>query len=301
MCRQKHVVSYDLSNLDLTMNPFTIKTFWNQSKEVTDILILLPHWSMGEDWIDFIISTWKWVTVPSKQNLLAYMSHEADRWSREIIYTSIDILLKEYAFQDYKITVFDIGIPRAICDMNRTWEKACPNAVDEKKWKTYYDTTLTALYKEIQSSAYCLQFHTMNSRDPCFRFELTENSSEDDILYFLAWCYNWEKRDCNILTELVDHTYITSRRHDECIQSLFQEYSIPLQKNKAYRFMHDFPATYITQNIPSSLIEITKDSIATPDTANTIDSSKIILDQSKIYIFGWLFSDFFVWLIQKTS
>lgn len=283
------------------MKPFTLKFFWNQKKEKTDILILLPHPGTWEDWMNMIYNSWRWYDDISHDILSQYISHEADRWSREIIYETLTILSNCYLLWDTKIGVFDIDLPRWICDLNRNWKKSCPRAIDSTIWKEPYDETLSALFWEISRSCYCLQFHTMNHSNPAYRFELSPESTNTEISRFLETCYSWDKRTCNILTEMISWEYVTSLEYDNLLKWLFYSHNIPLAENVAYRFAPDFPATEITRMIATNLVEITKDSLGTDDTMNHINSSKIILDPEKISVFAHIFSEFFVWLLHKSA
>lgn len=282
------------------MKPFTITYFWDKKKPKIDILILLPHAGNWEDWINQIHISWIWDKLIDWNILREYLAHEADRWSREIISESICLLKEKIDIETCKIAVFDIHIPRWICDLNRVWERACPWSIRSSDWKSLYDETLSSLSWEIDNASFCLQFHTMNGKDPTYKFSLDWEKDTKDIQNFLNTCYSGKKRECNILTRLDTGEYITSQRHDQLLQSIFQSRNIKLHENEAYRFTKNYPATDIAQRMPSTLIEITKDSLANSHNQSEVNSSKIIFDQEKIHTFAEIFSDFFVWLLLKT-
>jgi hypothetical protein len=63
-----------------------------------------------------------------------------------------------------------------------------------------------------------------------------------------------------------------------------------LDENVAYKFENHFSATHLVGKVPSSLIEITKGNLATEETKDSIDASKIILDEVKLHHYQELIS-----------
>lgn len=277
----------------IPMKWYTLHTFGNTHQSYSDILIFLPHAWEDVQWIDYIRSSFLRGYDISDPILSRFISHEADRWSREVAFSAIDRFFSHPENSDFQISIFEVHIPRGFCDLNRPWELACPSVTDNTYWKSYYDTIINDLYKVLSSTKFCLQLHTMASYEMISSWELDLSKDEQDIEYFLTNIYGWLGRECNILTRTPDESELTCRDFDTILSHSFSKQQITLLRDISYRLMDDRPATDITKFLPSSFLEITKWSLATDETRQVNDTSQIILSPIKVRLYGDIIADSF--------
>lgn len=84
---------------------------------------------------------------------------------------------------------------------------------------------------------------------------------------------------------------MSDRNFDDILLNCFQEKKIILDSDIAYQLLPDYPATKIMGVIVSSLIEITKGSLATESTMDSINTNNIEFDSEKIAFFGKLIAE----------
>lgn len=83
---------------------------------------------------------------------------------------------------------------------------------------------------------------------------------------------------------------ITDPLFDALLRQHFHARNITLEENTAYRFIDGYPCTDIAKHIPSSLLEITKGSLSTPEWQDAIDTSLIVFDPDRVALFADLLS-----------
>lgn len=281
------------------MKWYTLHTFWNTNQVYSDILIFLPHSADDCGMIDFIRSSFVWGYDISNPILSRYIQHEADRWSREVAFSAIDRFFSDPSNADFKISIFEVHIPRGFCDLNRPWELACPSVVDNTYWKQYYDTIVDTVFTVLQSAKFCLQLHTMASYEMISSWELDRSKDEKDIEYFLTSIYSGACRECNILTRTPDERELTCSEFDTILSHSFSKQQITLLRDISYRLIENRPSTDITKFLPSSFLEITKWSLATDETKESYDTSKIILSPTKVRLYGDILADSFQEYLSK--
>ncbi len=82
---------------------------------------------------------------------------------------------------DISIGILVVDIPRAICDMNRPFERAIPPILDREKWKSIYDDATSEISAVMSRSKFCLQLHSMCSFDPIVSFRFDSSVSPDQM------------------------------------------------------------------------------------------------------------------------
>lgn len=247
-----------------------------------DFLIFLPHVSTDATWVDFARSTFHQNREDITDEVLrSYLYHEADTGTWEVAHSCVE----QYQDMDISIGILEVHVPRAFCDMNRLFATSIPRIMDSQKWKEIYDNLSLEIERVIGKSDFCLQLHSMCSFEPTYRFSLQSDTPVDTIHNFLNWCYAGSPRVCNLLTTNKDNFQYSDTRYDMILSSEFESANIPLEYNSAYVLLEDYPATTIMQQIPSSLLEITKWSLANSATIDMIDTNKIVFDTSKIDVF----------------
>lgn len=276
------------------MRWYTLHTFGNtHQSSYSDILILLPHAWEDLQWIDFVRSSFLWGYDIPDPILSRYISHEADRGSREVAFSAIDRFFSHPENADFRISIFEVHIPRWFCDLNRPWELACSRVVDSTFWKSYFDDAYNELYSLLENTKFCFQLHTMASYEMISSWELDLSKDEQDIEYFLTSIYSGTNRECNILTRTPDDRELTCREFDTILSHYFSKQQIALLRDVSYRLLDDRPSTDITKFLPSSFLEITKWSLATDETRGYIDTSQIILSTERINLYGEIIAESF--------
>ena len=219
------------------------------------------------------------------------MRHEADRGSSEVVQSAIRKISEKNILSHVDISVLEVEIPRGFCDLNRPWERACPEAVNAQVWKSLYEESFFQIENEIAKADHCLHIHSMCSQSPIYKWIWENSSAPEDVEKFLTTCYSGEERRCNILSETTEGVYITDRRLDTIAQEVFTKHGEILKENEAYRFPPEYPVTKIALKKSSSLLEITKGALATEETCQMVDTSHIVLDPAKVDRFGTMLAD----------
>lgn len=83
---------------------------------------------------------------------------------------------------------------------------------------------------------------------------------------------------------------VTDPLFDALLRQHFRARNITLEENTAYRFIDGYPCTDIAKHIPSSLLEITKGSLSTPEWQHAIDTSLVAFDPDRVALFADLLS-----------
>lgn len=252
-----------------------------------DFFIFAPHAWDSPDWIPFIQETL--VKKDFSPSLLHdYIKHEADLWSRELsvwIFETLKIQRPEL-----KILLIIWEVPRAFCDLNRIPERAIPEMVKRELWHDINYHAMQEIEMLLSQAKYGLHIHTMNSRNNTLNWNLHQNISENDIKNFLHCGYSWLSRNDNILTQHTNGNYHSFQELDNIFVKNWNARNILLDRDVAYKFENHFSATHLVAKIPSSLIEVTKWNLATSQTKDAIDASKIVLDEGKIQSYQDLIS-----------
>ena len=247
-----------------------------------DFLIYIPHASFDASWISSIRDTSLSTTDNFSDRLLqSYVYHEADIGMLEVAQSCICSLWDT----DISIAILVVDIPRAICDMNRSFDRAIPPILDRTKWQSIYDDAASEISAVMNRSKFCLQLHSMCSFDPIISFRFDASVSPDDMWEFLSGGYSGKRRHCNLLTSTTEGVYKSNKQYDTLLSEWFVERDIPLEYNTAYHLIPEYPSASIMDIVPSSFIEITKGSLANNDTIDMIDTNQIILNTDKINIF----------------
>ena len=247
-----------------------------------DFLIYIPHASFDASWISSIRDTSLSTTDNFSDRLLqSYVYHEADIGMLEVAQSCISSLWDT----DISIAILVADIPRAICDMNRSFNRAIPPILDRTKWQSIYDDATSEISSVMNRSKFCLQLHSMCSFDPIISFRFDESVSPDNMRDFLSGWYSGKRRYCNLLTSTTEGVYKSNKQYDTLLSEWFVERDIPLEYNTAYHLIPEYPSASIMDIVPSSFIEITKGSLANNDTIDMIDTNQIILNTDKINIF----------------
>ncbi len=252
-----------------------------------DFFIFAPHAWDSPDWISFIQETL--VKKDFSPSLLHdYIKHEADLWSRELsvwIFETLKIQRPEL-----KILLIIWEVPRAFCDLNRIPERAIPEMVKRELWHDINYHAMQEIEMLLSQAKYGLHIHTMNSRNNTLNWNLHQNISENDIKNFLHCGYSWLSRNDNILTQHTNGNYHSFQELDNIFVKNWNAKNILLDRDVAYKFEPHFSATHLVEKIPSSLIEVTKWNLATSQTKDAIDASKIVLDEEKLQSYQDLIS-----------
>lgn len=269
-------------------------TLWEWEKY--DFFLFAPHAGYWENWIPFIQETLVKKDF-SSQLLSDYIKHEADLGTKEL---SVWIFedLKKYR-PDLKILLILWEVPRAFCDLNRIPQRAIPTVVKRELWEDLNNSAMQEIERLISNTRYGLHLHTMNSKNNTISWNFSPDISENDVKYFLERWYSGCDRNDNILTQHVNGNYHSHQDLDSIFIKNWNTKNVLLDENIAYKFENHFSATHLVGKIPSSLIEITKGNIATDETKDFIDASKIILDEVKLQNYQELISqsiiEFFAW------
>jgi hypothetical protein len=264
--------------------------------EKYDFFIFSPHAWHDRVWLDFIKNS----LVKNEfddEILYSYIKHEADIWTKEIASKIFENIKKNH--KDIKICVILWLIPRAFCDLNRNFERACPEIVKSEIWQWLNDETMDEIENIINLSKYWLHLHTMNSKNNVINWNFCPHKTNKDLVHFLNNWYTWSIRNDNILTDDNDWNYHSFKELDDIFIKNWQKNNINLDKNIAYKFEKYFTATRLISKVPSSLIEITKGNIATLETKDSTNWSKIILDEKKIEKYSWIIVESIVEFFQK--
>lgn len=269
-------------------------TLWEWEKY--DFFLFAPHAWYWENWIPFIQETLVKKDF-SSQILSDYIRHEADLGTKEL---SVWIFedLKKYR-PDLKVLLILWEVPRAFCDLNRIPQRAIPTVVQRELWEELNNTAMQEIENLISNAHYGLHLHTMNSKDNTISWNFSPDISENDVKYFLERWYSGVDRNDNILTQHVNGNYHSYQDLDSIFIKNWNTKNLLLDENVAYKFENHFSATHLVGKVPSSLIEITKGNLATEETKDYIDASKIILDEVKLHHYQELISqsiiEFFAW------
>ncbi len=256
--------------------------------DTIDFLIYLPHSSLDIDWLSFARSTFQISRDDIPDILLeSYMYHEADIGVREVAQSCMSIL----GDIDFLIGILEVHIPRSLCDMNRPLDIAVAPILDQEKWRHIYSDATTEISEVLSRSKFCLQLHSMCSFDSIVPFQLDWDVSATQIHDFISTWYAGKKRVCTILTRDITGKHRSFDKYDEILIQSFNSYSIPIGENTTYQLIWNYPATNIMEAIPSSLLEITKWSLANSATSDMIDTNYIIFDADKISVFGNIIAD----------
>ncbi|MGE4444198.1 MAG: hypothetical protein AB7E37_04365 [Candidatus Altimarinota bacterium] len=255
--------------------------------EKYDFFLFAPHAGYGENWIPFIQETLVKKDF-SSQILSDYIRHEADLGTKEL---SVGIFedLKKYR-PDLKVLLILGEVPRAFCDLNRIPQRAIPTVVQRELWEDLNNTAMLEIENLISNAHYGLHLHTMNSKDNTISWNFSPDISENDVKYFLERGYSGVDRNDNILTQHVNGNYHSYQDLDSIFIKNWNTKNLLLDENVAYKFENHFSATHLVGKVPSSLIEITKGNLATEETKDSIDASKIILDEVKLHHYQELIS-----------
>ncbi len=252
-----------------------------------DFFIFAPHAWDSPDWISFIQETL--VKKDFSPSLLHdYIKHEADLWSRELslwIFETIKSLNP-----DLKLLLIIWEVPRAFCDLNRIPERAIPSIVKREFWNDINNNAMQEIENLLSQAHYWLHVHTMNSRDNVIGWNFSCEVSESDVRNFLNNGYSGAQRNDNILTQHANGKYHSFEHLDNIFVKNWNARNILLDRDVAYKFENHFSATHLVAKIPSSLIEVTKWNLATSQTKDAIDASKIVLDEGKIQNYQELIS-----------
>ncbi len=279
--------------------PLTIlHTFGNKLWDNTiDFLIYLPHSFVDTDWISFARSTFQWARDDIYDSLLgSYIYHEADIGMREVALSCV----KSLGDTDFSIGILEVDIPRALCDMNRPFWRAIPPIMNPESWKQIYDDATTEISEVLTRSKFCLQLHSMCSHDCILPLRLDTVTSVAEIQIFLSTGYSGKVRECTLLTSDALGNYKSYHEYDALIKESFEQANIPLELNTAYQLMSDYPATAIMESMPSSLLEITKWSLANSHTSDMIDTNQIVFDTEKVSFFGKILARSILQFVTKT-
>lgn len=260
-------------------------TLWEWEKY--DFFLFAPHAWYWENWIPFIQETLVKKDF-SSQILSDYIRHEADLGTKEL---SVWIFedLKKYR-PDLKVLLILWEVPRAFCDLNRIPQRAIPTVVQRELWEDLNNTAMLEIENLISNAHYGLHLHTMNSKDNTISWNFSPDISENDVKYFLERGYSGVDRNDNILTQHVNGNYHSYQDLDSIFIKNWNTKNLLLDENVAYKFENHFSATHLVGKVPSSLIEITKGNLATEETKDYIDASKIILDEVKLHHYQELIS-----------
>jgi hypothetical protein len=262
----------------------TLRTFGNKTWDNTiDFLIYIPHSSVDTDWISFARSTFQWARDDISDVLLgSYIYHEADIGMHEVALSCV----KSLGDTTFSVGILEVDIPRALCDMNRPFWRAIPPIMNGELWRQIYDDATSEISAVLSQSRFCLQLHSMCSYDCILPLRLDTGTSVAEIQTFLSTGYSGKARECTLLTSDTQGNYKSNHDYDTLLIQSFEQANIPLELNTAYQLMSDYPATAIMENMPSSLLEITKWALATSNTSHIIDTNSILFDPQKIDFFG---------------
>lgn len=255
--------------------------------EKYDFFLFAPHAGDSNAWVPFIQKTCVRKNI-SCDLLHDYIKHEADIGSRELSIWIFEIL--KIQRPELKILLIIWEVPRAFCDLNRIPEIAIPEMVKREFWYEINYNVMQEIETYLSQAKYGLHIHTMNSRNNTINWNLHQNISENDIRNFLDFGYSWSLRNDNILTKHVNGNYHSFQELDNVFIKNWNAKNILLDKNIAYKFEAHFSATHLVSKIPSSLIEIVKWNLATSQTKDSIDASKIVLDKEKLQNYQELIS-----------
>lgn len=273
----------------MTKQLTTLRIFGNKISDdnIIDFLIYLPHSSFDVDWLIFARSTFQVARDDISDDLLqAYIYHEADIGMKEIVESCVQNL-EDLPFS---IGILEGNIPRALCDMNRPFGRAIPSLMNQEMWRKIYDDTMVEISNVLKRSKFCLQLHSMCSFDCTLPLQLNREVSITQIQEFLSTGYSGKRRECTLLTSDISGNYKSNREYDSLLIQYFEKNSIPLEKNTTYQLISDYPATEIMGSMPSSLLEITKWSLANTNTSDMIDTNQIVFDPKKISFFWEILS-----------
>lgn len=264
----------------------TTHTLWEWEKY--DFFLFAPHAGYWENWIPFIQETLIKKDF-SSQLLYDYIKHEADLGTKELSVWIFEKLKTQRP--DLKLLLILWEVPRAFCDLNRIPQRAIPSSVKRELWEDLNNSAMEEIETLLSNANYGLHIHTMNSKNNTISWNFSPDISENDIRSFLANWYSWGERHDNILTQHVNGNYHSHKDLDSMFIKNWQNKNLLLDENIAYKFENHFSATHLVGKIPSSLIEITKGNLATNETKDYIDASKIELDADKIYNYQELISE----------
>lgn len=248
--------------------------------EKYDFFLFAPHAWDSTQWIPFIQETFAG-NYFSSELLHNYIRHEADLGSRELSLWIFEKLTLQRP--ELKILLIIGEVPRAFCDLNRIPERAIPDIVKRELWESINNNAMQEIENLLLQSHYGLHIHTMNSRNNTQNWCLTRNISENDVKNFLQCAYSGCQRNDNILTQHVNGNYHSFQQLDNIFIKNWNAKNILLDRDVAYKFETHFSATHLVEKIPSSLIEVTKWNLATQATKDSIDGSKIVLDEEKLH------------------
>lgn len=197
----------------------TLNLFGNKTPDnIIDFLIYLPHSSVDRDWLSFARSTFQRMRDDISDELFqSYIYHEADIGMREVAESCMQNL------EDLPISIgiLEVNIPRALCDMNRPFERAVPPLMDKENWKQIYDDATAEISEILERSRFCLQLHSMCSFDCVLPFGLNRDFSIAQIQEFLSTGYSGKSRECILLTSDTLGYYKSNREYDSLLIDCF--------------------------------------------------------------------------------
>lgn len=262
------------------MSPYLIfEKFWNTEKSHLDFLIYAPHPSTNRDFIAKVRETVKVdISHISDEMLAKYLYHEADIGVIE----TMNFVKKFLANSPYSLGFLWVDIPRGFCDLNRPIELATPKILENNFWENIYTEVISDVEKIFKNADFIFQFHSMNSYNPMEKKNFDECIQNWNLEYIYERMYNGNLRNYNILTKDVEGKYLTNADFDNIFRKIFVQKNFVLDENVAYQFYENYPHNIIAKNYPSGFFELIKWSIATDETANSIDTNNIIFDEKKL-------------------
>lgn len=256
----------------------TLTAFGNTSKNRADILILLLHAGDEQAYLDQAHSE---VPHIDKNILEAYMLHEADRGTREVGHLTAEFLV--HHDPNMRCDVLEILAPRSFLDPNRPKHLSTPEFLPVTYWQSLYDEILESIMTSCDRADYILQLHSMCGYDPVFpSLHKQKDITNEALQHFLDHCYSGRERHWDVVDSTTDGVMHAYEPWIESSQRVFGHAHIPLKNNHTYQLIDDYPGTIIMKAHRSILIEIPKTWIATDDTREMIDTSKVILDPKKL-------------------
>lgn len=271
------------------MKPFIVyETHKLKKSEIYDFFIYAPHDWINKIWLEIIKNHLRQNDF-TDETLMQYIIHESDLWSWNISKGVFDYI--KTRFPNLKVCLIIWQVPRAFCDFNRAIENACPKILKTEYFLDIYKDSISQIEKIVENSACWIHIHTMCWRENDFPWNFHENIKNNDLVEFLSKSYSWEERKENFLTSNKSGDYYSCKILDSCLREVFNNASIPFYENKSYSLEDRYLVTSLIQKVPSSFIEVLKSNIATDETKNYTNNSKIVLDEIKVQKYIKLLND----------
>lgn len=262
------------------MKPFIVyETYKLKKSEIYDFFIYAPHDWVDQSWLDIIKQNLRENDFEDKI-IMDYIIHESDLGSW-IISKGIFEYIKT-RFPELKLCLIIWQVPRAFCDFNRSIENACPKILKTDYFLDMYKDSISQIEKIVENSACWIHIHTMCWRENDFPWNFHENIKNNDLIEFLEKSYSWEERRENFLTSNKAWDYYSCKMLDRELRWVFDNAGIPFYENKSYSLENKYLVTNLIQKVPSSFIEVLKSNIATDETKDFTNNSKIVLDEVKV-------------------